>query len=314
MMDQNNQAGLQETLVRSLLSEHKSSRRWKNARFIIWLLVFFLFYFSLMGPLFKDQNAPPFRKPYVSLIRLGGTIMPGNEFSARKILQPLQKAFSDKHSKGVVLLVNSPGGSPVQAAIIHDKIVQLKKKYHKKVIVVAEDMLASGAYLVATAADKIYVNADTLTGSIGVIMAGFGFKDAIGKIGVSRRVFTAGKNKDRLDAFRALNPADIEKVHKVLANVHANFIDYVMQGRKGKLHGDKKELFSGDFWEGQTAVKLGLADGVANIWTAMDQDFGTTYYQDYSPRPSFWETVAHDMSMQLHLALTESHQQLQATL
>ena len=124
---------------------------------------------------------------YVSLVRLDGVIAANHPFSAMKVIPALARAFKDKASKGVVLLINSPGGSPVQASLIHDKIMQLKKKYHKKVIVFGEDTLASGAYLVATAADKIYVSPDTITGSIGVIMEGFGLNHAIEKLGRSPR-------------------------------------------------------------------------------------------------------------------------------
>ena len=230
------------------------------------------------------------------------------------MIPELSQAFRDKESKGVVLLVNSPGGSPVQASLIHDKIVQLKEKYHKEVIVVAEDSLASGAYLVATAADKIFVNKDTVTGSIGVIMEGFGFEDLMSKLGVTRRVFTAGTNKDRLDPYVALNPADKEKIKQILDAVHQDFIDDVTAGRKGKLNGDPKELFSGDFWTGTQAVKLGLADATATPWEAMEETFGTTHYRDYSPRPSLWESVVRDVSMKLPLGLTDSHATLQERL
>ena len=194
---------LEHQLVTALLSEQKSTRRWKNARFFVWVFLFLVFIFLVMLPLFSsdDSNGNSHGSSYIALIRLNGTIMPNNPFSAAKVVPELTAAFKDKEAKGVVLLINSPGGSPVQASIIHDKIIQLKEKYHKQVIVVAEDTLASGGYLVATAADKIFVNRDTVTGSIGVIMEGFGFEDVMKKVGVTRRVFTAGANKDRMDPF-----------------------------------------------------------------------------------------------------------------
>lgn len=305
---------LEKELSHALLKEHRSSRRWKNFRFFVWiLLILFVILFSAFSShTVKSSNKND--KPYVSLIRLNGVIMPSTDFSARKVIPQLNRAFKDKEARGVVLLINSPGGSPVQSSIIHDKIVQLKKRYHKKVIVVAEDTLASGAYLVATAADRIYVNDDTLTGSIGVIMSSFGFKDAIAKLGVTRRVFTAGANKDRLDPFKSMTAADKEKIQQILQEVHQHFIDDVMVGRHDKLHGDLKEIFSGDFWTGSTAVKLGLADGTANLWTAMQKNFGTTYYRNYSPRRPFWEVITRDLSTSMRLALPHEKTELDARL
>lgn len=312
MTENNDKLTLESHLIQSVLSEQRTARRWKNARFFTWVILFAL---SLMAFLMPDNvstsHSNTVKGDYASLIRMTGTIMPGNRFSAKEIIPELNRAFRDKESQGVVLLINSPGGSPVQASIIHDKIIQLKTKYHKKVIVVAEDMLASGAYLVATAADKIFVSKDTITGSIGVIMEGFGLEGVISKIGVTRRVFTAGDNKDRLDPFTPVTPADKEKIQTVLDSVHQDFINDVTTGRAGKLTGDPKELFSGDFWTGTQAVKLGLADGTANLWEAMQTNFDTTHYRDYTPRPSFWQEVMKEVSTKLHLGLETSHVQLQ---
>lgn len=299
----------------SLLAEQKSARRWKNFRFIVWVCLFLFTFLFSFGPFFwHTATDAGLHGSYVSLLHLEGEIASDSPFSAETVIPQLNKAFKDSAAKGVVLLMNSPGGSPVQASIIHDKILQLKEKYHKKVIVVAEDTLASGAYLVATAADKIYVNADTLTGSIGVIMSGFGFKDAIEKIGVTRRVFTAGHNKNRLDPFQPLTSDDVKKIHQLLSEVHQSFINDVTEGRHGKLHGEPAELFSGDFWTGTQSVKLGLADATANVWEAMEDNFKTTQYRDYTPEPPFWETLARDMSSELHLTLSNHHTSLQAVL
>ncbi|PIZ04339.1 MAG: S49 family peptidase [Gammaproteobacteria bacterium CG_4_10_14_0_8_um_filter_38_16] len=312
MTQETEKSTLEYQLVQSLLSEQKTMRRWKNTRFFIWVFLFLLTLFILIAPNFSDNThgSGHADNNYVALIRLNGVIKPGESFSARKVLPELTRAFRDKAAKGVVLLINSPGGSPVQASIIHDKIIQLKKKYHKEVIVVGEDTLASGAYLVATAADKIFVNKDTVTGSIGVIMEGFGFENAMAKIGITRRVFTAGTNKDRLDPFEALKPQDKAKIKSILDAVHQDFVNDVEQGRKGKLNGDPAELFSGDFWTGTQAVKLGLVDGTANIWQATQETFGTTQYRDYSPTPGFWESVMRDVSTELHVRLI-NHTQLQ---
>lgn len=308
-------SNLEYKLIDTLLSEHRSTRRWKNARFFVWVILFILSILVVFNPFSSTQQngTSSSGKAYVSLVRLNGTISTDDSFSAEKVVPELNRAFRDKTAKGVVLLINSPGGSPVQASIIHDKILQLKKKYNKEVIVVAQDALASGSYLVATAADKIFVNKDTVTGSIGVIMEGFGFSDVMSKVGVTRRVFTAGANKDRLDPFMALKPEDQAKIKTILDSVHQDFINDVNEGRKGKLNGDPKELFSGDFWTGTQAVQLGLADGTANLWEATEETFGTTHYRDYSPRPGIWESVVRDVSTQLHLGF-ENHTQLREIL
>ncbi|MDP1573398.1 MAG: S49 family peptidase [Coxiellaceae bacterium] len=313
MSETSDKSTLEYQLVSSLLSEQRSTRRWKNARFFIWLTLFLAFVFLFLIPLMsdKDSNNGSGNSNYVSLIRLNGVIMPNNPFSAAKVLPELTSAFKDTHSKGVVLLINSPGGSPVQAGIIHDKILQLKAKYHKQAIVVAEDTLASGAYLVATAADKIYVNKDTVTGSIGVIMEGFGFSDVMKKVGISRRVFTAGAHKDRMDPFEPINPEDRVKIDSILTAVHTDFINDVLEGRKGKLNGDPKELFSGDFWTGSQAVHLGLADATANIWEAMQETFKTNHYRDYSPHPGLWESIMKDVSMEMQFGGSQQSLHLQ---
>lgn len=308
---------LETKLIQSLLSESRSARRWKNFRFFTWIFLFLLFILLAMAPSWTkpDTNNGKSDESYVALVRLNGTISAKDSFSAAKVIPELSRAFRDKSAKGVVLLINSPGGSPVQASLIHDKIIQLKEKYHKEVIVVGEDALASGAYLVATAADKIFVNADTVTGSIGVIMEGFGFEDAMSKIGVTRRVFTAGDNKDRLDPFTAVKPQDKAKIQSVLDAVHEDFINDVLASRKGKLGTyDPKELFSGDFWTGSQAVKLGLADATATPWDAMQDTFGTTHYRDYSPEPSFLEDVMRNVSMELPIGSLKSDAKLQEVL
>ena len=317
MTTETNNSTLETKLIESLLAEQKSTRRWKNARFFTWVILFLLFILASMMPNFSSEptmDNGKTDKNYVALVRLSGTISAKDSFSAAKVIPELTRAFKDKNAKGVVLLINSPGGSPVQASLIHDKILQLKEKYHKEVIIVGEDTLASGAYLVASAADKIFVNKDTVTGSIGVIMEGFGFEDAMAKVGITRRVFTAGTNKDRLDPFVALKPEDKAKIKTVLDAVHQDFINDVEQGRKGKLNGDSTELFSGDFWTGSQAVQLGLADGTANIWEAAQETFGTTQYRDYSPRPGLWESIMKDVSMEMHFSGVSRNLKLQEVL
>ena len=293
----------QNEMLKMMIAERKSDRRWRNIRFISGIIIILLFIILIFAPASSHFSSSSSDQPYASLIRLNGVIMSTTSFSARTVLPELQRAFSDKQSKGVVLLINSPGGSPVQASIIHDKILELKKKYHKKVIVVGEDTLASGAYLVSSAADKIYVNADTLTGSIGVVMSGFGFVDTLKKVGMTRRVFTAGAHKHRMDPFEPLTPQDVDKANSVLEQVHQTFIADVKAGRGTRLHGDPQELFSGDFWTGQKAVQLGLADGTENLWTALKKEFNVTHYKDYTARYTLLQTLFRDASTELNFHL-----------
>lgn len=300
---------LEENLAKEFLADRRRERRWRNIRWIGYMVIFLLFLlllFYAFGFSFgKSQPTPGAGQPYVALIRMEGVIMPGTDFSAEKMVPQLNDAFADTNARGVVLLINSPGGSPVQASIIHDKIVALKQQYKKKVIVVGEDALASGSYLVATAADKIFVNRDTLTGSIGVIMEGFGANEAIAKIGVQRRVLTAGDHKDRLDPFQAEKPEDVAKMKDVLEQVHQTFIADVLTSRQGKLQGDQKELFSGDFWTGEQAVKLGLADDTLNLWDALQQEYNTKYYRDYSIKPSLLQSILSNVGTELHLNFSQ---------
>lgn len=288
MQDMNNNDPT-SVLVRELLKEKRSDRRWKTIRSLLWLaLISYIVYaiFVQTGPSVGGTMQTSSDK-YVALIRLDGMIAPDRDFSAEQIVPILHDAFSDKRASGVVIDINSPGGTPVQASIIHDAILAYKKKYKKKVIVVGEDMLTSGAYFVSVAADQIYVNPNTLTGSVGVIMKGFGFVDAMKKLGIERRVYTAGIAKDRLDPFLPQNPDDLKKIETVMAEVHQNFVAAVTEGRKGRLKEDPAALFNGDFWSGQAAVKLGLVDHLGNLMDAMQTEFNTTEFKEYGGTPNF---------------------------
>lgn len=298
---------MDEQIVKLLLDDRKRDRRWRNIRFFIMAFFTLLFIILVFAPSGGRLRAGPIKKPYVALIRLNGTISDRTSFSARKVIPLLNKAFADKKAKGVILVINSPGGSAVQASIIHDKIEQLKKKYKKKVVVLGVDALASGGYLIATAADKIFTNKDTITGSIGVIMGGFGFTEAIQKLGITRRVFTAGNNKDRLDPFKPITPQDVTKIKSLLTMAHQNFINDVLQGRKGKLRGDKNELFSGDFWTGERAQQLGLIDGTGNLWVILKSQFGVSHYKNYSLRPSLIDVIFKGVNSRLNIPGLSSH-------
>ena len=219
------------------------------------------------------------KKKIIPLVKLSGVIgsvgkfKQGIDFSGQEEI--ITKAFSLKKSPAVAISINSPGGSPVQSHLIHDHIRQLAKKNNKKVIVFAEDVAASGGYLISCAGDEIYANKSSIIGSIGVIYSSFGFKDLIGKIGVERRVYTAGKNKSTLDPFLDEKEEDIKRLKNIQLDLHKDFIDVVENSRASKLKKDKGiELFSGEFWSGRKALELGLIDGLGNVNDILKNKFG----------------------------------------
>ncbi len=219
------------------------------------------------------------KKKIIPHIRLSGVIgsvgrfKQGIDFSGQQEI--IKKAFTFKKSKNIAISINSPGGSPVQSHLIHDYIRQLAKKNEKKVIVFAEDVAASGGYLIACAGDEIYANSSSIVGSIGVISASFGFQDAIKKIGVQRRVYTAGKNKSTLDPFKEEKEEDIERIKKLQLELHSDFIEVVKKSRGSKLKDpEKNNTFTGEFWSGTASMKLGLIDGIGNAEQILREKFG----------------------------------------
>ena len=219
------------------------------------------------------------KKKIIPHIRLTGVIgssgrfKQGIDFSGQQEI--IKKAFSFKKAKNIAISINSPGGSPVQSHLIHDYIKQLAKKNEKKVIVFAEDVAASGGYLIACAGDEIYANSSSIIGSIGVISASFGFQDAIKKIGIQRRVYTAGKNKSTLDPFKEEKEEDIERIKRLQLELHSDFIDVVKKSRGSKLkEPEKNNTFTGEFWSGTASMKLGLIDGIGNAEQILREKFG----------------------------------------
>lgn len=218
------------------------------------------------------------RPPVVPVIRLYGTIGRGGAFRGGLTLAGLagviQKAFSHKRAPAVALAINSPGGSPVQSALIARRIRDLSEEKKIPVLAFCEDVAASGGYWLATAADEIFVDDSTIVGSIGVIAAGFGFHEAIGRYGIERRVHTAGARKAILDPFQPEDPEDVALLHDLQADVHASFKAQVRGRRGDALKGDEAELFSGRFWTGRRAVELGLADGIGHLRPILKERFG----------------------------------------
>lgn len=222
---------------------------------------------------------------YVSLIKLNGEISSNNikmkgSFSADSVMPLLQAAFTDNKSKGVVIKINSPGGSPVQSSLIYAEIMKLKAKHNKKVVVLGEDCMASGAYYIAMSADKIYVNANTITGSIGVISSDYGYADFGQKVGVESRIHTAGKNKCRHDPLKPEKAEDIAKLEESLNDIHSDFKSVVLKGREGKLKENEEILFTGDAWTGKKALQLGLVDEIGTLTDLMEKEFQVTNFKE----------------------------------
>ena len=201
-----------------------------------------------------------------------GKFKQGIDFSGQEEI--ISKAFSVKKAPCVAITINSPGGSPVQSHLIYSHIKQNAKKNKKKVIVFAEDVAASGGYLIACAGDEIYANSSSIIGSIGVIYSSFGFTELIKKIGVERRVHTAGKNKSTLDPFLDEKKEDIERLKNIQLDLHKDFINVVEESRSSKLKKSEVELFSGEFWSGRKAKELGLIDDIGNANQVLKKKFG----------------------------------------
>ena len=233
------------------------------------------------------------KKKIIPHIKLNGVIgnvgkfKQGIDFSGQEEI--IKKAFAIKKAPAVAISINSPGGSPVQSHLIHDLIRQQAKKNKKKVIVFAEDVAASGGYLIACAGDEIYANQSSIVGSIGVIYSSFGFKELIKKIGVQRRVYTAGKNKSTLDPFMEEKQEDIDRLKSIQLDLHKDFIEVVEKSRSTKLKKDTGiELFSGEFWSGKKSKELGLVDGIGNADQILKEKFGENVIIKKFEKPKGW--------------------------
>lgn len=278
-----------ERLAFSALQEQRSRRRWG----IFFKVLGFAYLTGMLiilagwGP---EDEARQLR--HTALVDLKGVIAPESDASAEKVIAALQDAFKDDKTAGVILRVNSPGGSPVQSGIIYDEIRRLRGKYPEKPLhVVVEDVCASGGYFVAAAADKIYVNRASIVGSIGVLMDGFGFTGAMDKLGVERRLLTAGENKGFLDPFSPQDSRHREHAQVLLDDIHKQFIDVVRKGRGDRLK-EIPEMFTGLMWTGQRSVELGLADGFGTVDSVAREVIKVEPVVDYTVKSSLTDRLA----------------------
>ena len=277
-----------QNLARELMNERRTDRRWRVFFRLCWLGVLLTVMWLLLSD--RMHRSTP-AGPHTALVELRGEIAADSEASAEQLLAGLRNAFEDKGARAVVLRINSPGGSPVQSGIINDEIRRLKALHQKRVYAVVEEVCASGAYYVAVAADEIYVDKASIVGSIGVLMDGFGFNGLMEKLGVERRLLTAGDNKGMLDPFTAQNPKQRAYAQAMIDQIHQQFIQVVREGR-GKRLKETPDTFSGLFWNGEEAVKLGLADKLGSLDFVAREVIKAEDVIDYTPRENVAEKLA----------------------
>ena len=280
-----------EKLVLETLTEQRRRRRWG----IFFKLLAFL-YLTVVLMATVDWQTSSERladgKKHTALVQMTGVISAKSDASAEHVIDALQAAFEDKGTAAVVLRINSPGGSPVQAGMINDEIRRLRAKYTDvPLYVVVEDICASGGYYVAAAADNIYVDKASIVGSIGVLMDGFGFTGTMEKLGVERRLLTAGENKGFLDPFSPQNAQHKAHAQQMLGEIHQQFIKVVRDGR-GKRLKETPEMFSGLMWSGAKSVEMGLADGFGSVESVARDIVKAEEIRDFTVKPNFAEKLA----------------------
>ena len=283
------QRDLLNRLAFASLAEQRRTRRWNMAfkfGILAYLVVLLLVY--LPGQWFESAGD----EPHTALVDVRGVISDASEASADRVVSGLRAAFEDEQTKGVILRINSPGGSPVQAAYISDEVTRLRGEFPDiPLYAVIVDIGASGGYYIAASADKIYANESSIVGSIGVIMNGFGFVDAMEKLGVERRLLTAGDQKGFLDPFSPTKPAEVEHVQMMLGQIHQRFIDVVKKGRGDRLASDEK-IFSGLMWTGERSIELGLVDALGSSAYVAREVIGAANIIDFTPGRSYLEQLA----------------------
>ncbi len=291
MSEQNWERGVLEKLAMSAIQEQRRARHWGIFFKVLTFGYLFLILFIFMGWSDKSEATLSSGK-HTALVDMQGVIAADSAASADNLIPSLQAAFKDKGTQGVILRINSPGGSPVQAGQINDEIRRLRAKYPAiPLYVVVEDVCASGGYYVAAAADKIYVDKASLIGSIGVLMDGFGFTGVMEKLGVERRLVTAGSNKGFMDPYSAMRPEQQEYAKQMLTQIHQQFIAVVKQGR-GKRLKETPDTFSGLVWNGQAGVAMGLADGYGSVESVARDVIKAEDIVDFTVKEGFADRLA----------------------
>lgn len=279
-----------EKVALAAIEEQRRARRWGIFFKLLAFLYLFLLLFLVLGWIGKTDMAIPGK--HSALVELRGIIAADERASADVVVSGLRRAFKDKNTAGVILRINSPGGSPVQAAYINNEIKRLRKAYpHIPLYAVVEDVCASGGYYAAVAADKIFVNRASIVGSIGVLIDGFGFSEALNKLGIERRLLAAGENKGFLDPFSPMDPEQRAHAMKMLEEIHRQFIEVVREGRGERLK-ETPELFSGLVWTGARSIELGLADDFASAAEVAREVIKAEEIVDFTPQEGLTERLA----------------------
>jgi protease-4 len=270
------------------LEEQRRARRW-GIFFKFLLAAYLLALLALYWPF--DLETQVMNREHTALVELDGVISADGEVSADGVVTGLRRAFEDTHTKGIILRINSPGGSAVQAGYIHDEVLRLREEYPDiPVYAVVTDMCASGGYYVAVAADEIYANRASIVGSIGVVMGSFGFTEAMDKLGVERRLLTAGEHKGFMDPFSPVKQEEVQHIRGMLEQIHGQFIQVVREGRGERLK-DDDELFSGLVWSGEQALELGLVDALGSASHVALEVIGAERIVDFTRRPDYLERL-----------------------
>jgi protease-4 len=294
--------GAAERFARDWMRDRRSERRWRLFFRLAWLALAVLV--ALMVFAARNRAVTP-TGPHTALIEIRGEIAAGAEASAENLLPGIKSAFEEDDAKAIVLRINSPGGSPVQAGIINDEIRRLKAQHHKKVYAVVEESCASGAYYIAVAADEIYADKASIVGSIGVLMDSFGATGLMDKLGIERRLLTAGANKGIGDPFSPLPPEQRAYIQAMLDQIHQQFIGVVKQGRGARLK-DDPQMFSGLFWNGEQALSLGLIDHLGNLDYVAREVVKAEEVVDYTPKENVAERLAKRFGASVGAAVVQS--------
>ncbi len=289
-----------EKVVTGLQDEQRKSRRWGIFFKLATLAYVVLIAVMLKSPL--DSAVQGGAEPYAAVIEVNGVIAAAQDASADNIITALRDAFDDEQVLGVILRINSPGGSPVQSGYVFDEIKRLKETRELPVYAVIVDLGASGAYYIAAAADEIYADKASLVGSIGVVGSGFGFTEAMEKYGIERRLYTSGEHKGFLDPFSPENPEEKKFWKGVLKVTHNQFIEQVRLGRGDRLK-ESPDLFSGLVWSGEQAVEMGLIDGLSSTSALVRTKFNTEEVVNFTRQPDPWESLVQKLGASIGAGL-----------